>query len=205
MRTTDTFGFAWRSLSGARTRTVLMIVAMAIGVAAVVVLTALGEGARRYVVGEFSSIGSHLVIVFPGKTETSGGLANTMVGRTPRDLTIEDAQAIARSRYVARVAPLNIGTALLSYERRSREVPVLGSTSELLEVRNMTLGQGQFLPMGDATQAVSVCVLGWKVREEIFGAEPNAEPRYWEGPACLAVARALRTAAFTSGACCSIS
>lgn len=172
MKPADVLVFAWVSLKGARTRTALMILAMSIGVAAVVVLTALGEGARRYVVGEFSSIGTNLVIVFPGKTETSGGIANTMVGRTPRDLTIEDAQAVSRSRYVARVAPLNIGTAMLSYERRSREVPVLGSTAELLQVRGMRLAQGRFLPAGDARQAVSVCVLGWKVRQEIFGAEP---------------------------------
>ena len=172
MKTADIIGFAWVSLKGARTRTALMIVAMSIGVAAVVVLTALGEGARRYVVGEFSSIGTNLVIVFPGKTETSGGFASTIVGRAPRDLTIEDAQALARSRHVARVAPLNVGSAMLSYERRSREVPVLGSTADLLEVRKFTLAQGRFLPPGNATQALSVCVLGWKVREEIFGAEP---------------------------------
>lgn len=172
MKPADILAFAWASLKGARTRTVLMILAMSIGVAAVVVLTALGEGARRYVVGEFSSIGTNLVIVFPGKTETSGGFASTLVGRTPRDLTIEDAQAVSRSRYVARVAPLNIGTAMLSHERRSREVPVLGSTAELLQIRSMALAQGRFLPPGDARQAVSVCVLGWKVRQEIFGPEP---------------------------------
>jgi putative ABC transport system permease protein len=172
MRLADILGFAWISLSGSRTRAALMMIAMAIGVAAVVVLTSLGEGARRYVVGEFSSLGTNLVIVFPGKTETSGGFANTMVGRSPRDLTIDDALAIGRSRHVARVAPLNIGSALLSYERRSREVAVLGSTAELLDVRKMALTQGGFLPRGDARNAVPVCVLGSKLRKELFGAEP---------------------------------
>ena len=172
MRFVDIAGFAWTSLKGTRTRTLLMVLAMAIGVAAVVILTSLGEGARRYVVGQFSSLGTHLVIVFPGKTETGGGFANTMVGRSPRDLTIEDALAVSRSRYVTRVAPLSVGTALMSFGRRSREVPVLGSTASLLEVRKMTLAQGSFLPPGDARNAVPVCVLGWKVREELFGASP---------------------------------
>ncbi|MGQ0578337.1 MAG: ABC transporter permease [Betaproteobacteria bacterium] len=172
MRFADIAGFAWASLGGTRTRTLLMVLAMAIGVAAVVILTSLGEGARQYVVGQFSSLGTHLVIVFPGKTETGGGFANTMVGRSPRDLTIEDALAVSRSRYVSRVAPLSVGTALLSFERRNREVPVLGSTASLLEVRKMVLAQGSFLPAGDARNAVPVCVLGWKVREELFGASP---------------------------------
>ena len=172
MRFADIAAFAWASLKGTRTRTLLMALAMAIGVAAVVILTSLGEGARQYVVGQFSSLGTHLVIVFPGKTETGGSFANTMVGRSPRDLTIEDALAVSRSRYVTRVAPLSVGTALLSFGRRSREVPVLGSTASLLEVRKMALAQGSFLPPGDARNAVPVCVLGWKVREELFGASP---------------------------------
>ena len=79
MRFADIAGFAWASLKGTRTRTLLMVLAMSIGVAAVVILTSLGEGARQYVVGQFSSLGTHLVIVFPGKTETGGGFANTMV------------------------------------------------------------------------------------------------------------------------------
>ena len=65
MRFADIAGFAWASLAGTRTRTLLMVLAMAIGVAAVVILTSLGEGARQYVVGQFSSLGTHLVIVFP--------------------------------------------------------------------------------------------------------------------------------------------
>ena len=62
MRAPDLLRFATRSLAGARTRTLLMLLAMSIGVASVVVLTALGEGARRYVVGEFAQLGTHLLL-----------------------------------------------------------------------------------------------------------------------------------------------
>ncbi|MGB9093899.1 MAG: ABC transporter permease, partial [Gallionella sp.] len=65
MNPSDTLSFAYGSLRGARTRTLLMMLAMSIGVAAVVILTALGEGARRYVIGQFSSLGTNLVIVLP--------------------------------------------------------------------------------------------------------------------------------------------
>jgi len=168
MKFTDVLLFASASLSGARMRTLLMVLAMAIGVAAVVVLTSLGEGARRYVVGQFSSIGTHLLIVFPGRTETTGN-PGMLIGSTPRDLTLEDAVALTRSRAVLRIAPLTIGSALVSTHRRNRETPVLGSTSELLEIHHMELAQGHFLPPGDPRLATPVCVLGATLKKELFG------------------------------------
>jgi putative ABC transport system permease protein len=69
----------------------LSVLAMAIGVAAVVVLTALGDGARRYVVDQFSALGSNLVIVLPGRSATGGFSPANALTTTPRDLTIDDA------------------------------------------------------------------------------------------------------------------
>ena len=68
----DVFGLAARALSQHRRRTSLSLLGVAMGATAVIFLTGLGEGARRYVVGEFASLGSNLVIVIPGKTETTG-------------------------------------------------------------------------------------------------------------------------------------
>jgi putative ABC transport system permease protein len=65
MRTSDLIRFARDAATGNPLRTSLLVLAMAIGVAAVVVLTALGDGARRYVMNEFSSLGSNLVISAP--------------------------------------------------------------------------------------------------------------------------------------------
>ncbi|MGH8677881.1 MAG: ABC transporter permease [Burkholderiales bacterium] len=168
----DVIWFAWGSLRGFRIRSMLMVIAMSIGVGAVVVLTALGEGARRYVVNEFSSLGTNLIIVFPGRTETGGNFPGMIIGRSPRDLTLEDALALLRSRNVARIAPLNVGSAQLSRGRRSREIAVLGSTSEFIAIRRMELAQGQFLPAGDPGRPESVAVLGAKLRQELFGSEP---------------------------------
>lgn len=148
-----------------------MILAMAIGVAAVVILTALGEGARRYVVNEFSSLGTNLVIVFPGRTETAGIGPGMLLGQIPRELSLDDAGALLRSHAVGRIAPLTIGSSQISKDAKNREVIVLGSTSDLLEVRHMSLGAGQFLPAGDMHTTESVCVLGAKIRHELFGNE----------------------------------
>ena len=100
MRFADVAIFAWRSLSSYRLRTLLMLAAMSLGVGAVVVLTSLGEGARRYVRNKFSSLGSNLIAVFPGRAETAGGVPGALVGRTPRDLTLDDAIALERIRAV---------------------------------------------------------------------------------------------------------
>ena len=171
MRLLDVVQFATGSLRGSPTRTLLMMLAMSIGVAAVVVLTALGEGARRYVVDQFSSLGTNLVIVLPGRTETAGIGPGLMSGQTPRDITLDDAEALLRSRAIKSIAPLTIGSATLSRDALNREVVVLGSTSELLEVRHMSMSLGKFLPEGDIHESASVCVLGNEMKRELFGNE----------------------------------
>ncbi len=172
MNLTDTLLFAYGSLRGARTRTLLMILSMSIGVAAVVILTALGEGARRYVVGQFSSLGTNLLIVFPGRAETAGGTPGMLLGQTPRDLVLDDAQALLRSTAIRRIAPLSVGAAQATHGARSREVVVMGSTADLLGIRHMDMAQGKFLPVIDMRSATPVCVIGAKLKQELFGADP---------------------------------
>ena len=172
MKLEDTLEFAFRSLRGYPLRTGLMLLAMAIGVAAVVLLTALGEGARRYVTREFTSLGTHLLIVLPGRSETTGG-PPPLLGETPRDLTIEDALALVRSSAVRRVAPVMVGSAPVARDGLSRETVILGSTAAMAEVRGLSLAQGRFLPEGDASRAEALCVLGTKLKTELYG---NASP-----------------------------
>jgi len=172
MRAPDLIRFAGRAATGNPLRTSLLVLAMAIGVAAVVVLTALGDGARRYVLDQFSSLGSNLVIVLPGRSQTGGfNPANAITG-TPRDLTINDAQALLRAPAVMRVAPLAVGTSEISIPGKLREVIVAGTTSQYPELRHLELAQGSFLPEEDWNRGTAVAVIGAKVREELFGAEP---------------------------------
>lgn len=170
MTLADTFYFALQALLSYRLRSGLMLIAMAIGVAAVIILTALGEGARRYVSGEFASLGTHLLIALPGRAETSGGAPAAFSGQTPRDLTIDDAMAIARNRNVAQIAPLNIGSAPVSYAGREREAPILGTSAAMLDIRRWKMAQGQFLPSATLDEAIPVCVIGAKIKKELFGA-----------------------------------
>ncbi|NIM28973.1 MAG: FtsX-like permease family protein [Gammaproteobacteria bacterium] len=171
MTARDLIAYATGSVLGYRVRTLLTLLAMGIGVASVVALTALGEGARRYVTGEFKSLGTHLLIVLPGRSETKGG-APPLMGETPRDLTLDDALAIDRSRAVRRIAPIAVGSAGVSYREREREVTVLGTTASFIEVRHLKMASGRFLPEGDPRRASPVCVLGAKLKRELFDAGP---------------------------------
>lgn len=159
-----------QALRGYRTRTFLLLLAMAIGVASVVLLTSLGEGARLYVTQQFSSLGTNLLIVLPGRNETTGA-SPPMMGAVPRDLTLDDARALQRNAYVKRLAPLVVGSAPVSWQSREREVTIFGSTSELYAVRQLTLSQGQFLPPLEMDRATPMCVLGYTLANELFGAQ----------------------------------
>jgi len=170
MRAPDTLRFAGAALTGARLRSGLMLLAMAIGVAAVVVLTGLGEGARRYVADEFAALGTDLLTVLPGRTETTGG-APPMTAETPRDLTLDDALALHRSPRVVRVAPISVGEAPASRGGRERTGVVIGTTAAFREARRIDLARGRFLPEGDPRAPEAVAVIGRTMREELFGPE----------------------------------
>ena len=168
MRTFDLLTHAWKAITANQVRTLLMLLGMAIGVAAVIMLTALGDSARRYVIGEFSELGTNLVIVLPGRSETTGG-PPPLLGETPRDLTIDDALALLRSRNIKRVAPIMVGSAPVSWRGLEREVSVIGTTYAMKEIRHLKLAQGGFLPKIDPHRAAPVCVIGEKLQKELFG------------------------------------
>jgi putative ABC transport system permease protein len=172
MRLADTLRFARDAATGYPMRTALSVLAMSIGVAAVVVLTALGDGARRYVVGQFSSLGTNLVIVLPGRSGTGGFNPANAITSTPRDLTVDDAAALKRTPSVYRVAPLAVGSSEISYGGRLREIMVAGSTAEFIPLRNFEMAQGQALPEEDWNRGSSVAIIGAKIREELFGNGP---------------------------------
>jgi len=172
MRSPDLIRFARDAAAGNPLRAALLVLAMAIGVAAVVVLTALGDGARRYVMNEFASLGSNLVIVLPGRSQTGGFNPGNAITSTPRDLTLADAQALLRARGVRRVAPIIIGTSEISVGGKLREVMVAGTTASYVLLRQLSLSQGRFLAEGDWASGAAEVVLGAKVRDELFGASP---------------------------------
>ena len=163
------------AMRGHPLRSILSMLGIAIGVAAVIMLTSLGEGARRYMVAEFSQFGTNMLTVNPGRTETTG--LPGVFGGTTQKLTIEDAEALARLPILETVVPVAFGQARVEGNGRGRSVFIYGSTADLPAVLKFSVGQGQFLPRGDLRRGSSVAVLGPKLKREIFG-EENALGRF---------------------------
>jgi putative ABC transport system permease protein len=170
MRFRDLIRLSLDSAVRARMRSIMLLLAMSIGVAAVIALTSLGEGARRYVADEFQALGTRMIIVIPGRSETGGVSPGMLAGETPRDLTLSDALAVQRLPGVARVAPLVVGSAPASVGALEREAPVMGSSSELMPVHGFVLARGDFLPQGDISRDTAVAVIGSNIARELFPA-----------------------------------
>ena len=170
MRAIDVFGFAGRALGGHRVRTGMSLLGVSIGVAAVIALTALGEGARLYVVGQFASIGTNLLIVLPGKTETTGGMPG--FGGVPNDLTLADAEAVVQAiPEIEKGSPVAVGTETVAHGERRRQVALIGTTHEMLDLRRLSLAQGRFLPPLEWDRGSAVAVIGTTLSSELFPGE----------------------------------
>jgi putative ABC transport system permease protein len=170
VRGSDALALAMESLRLHRLRTLLTAAAVAVGATAVLLLTTLGDAAKAYVIREFASIGTNLVIVLPGRVETSG--IGAAIGRGTKDLTLEDCSAIARRVTLANVvAPMSLGSAPFLYGGRRRDVFVVGTTSDYQRIRHLVVAAGSFLPPGDPHRGDNIAVVGSKLAREVFGAE----------------------------------
>jgi len=175
MEMADLMRLSSGAMVGHPLRSVLSMLGIAIGVAAVIMLTSLGEGARRYMVAEFSQFGTNVLAVNPGKTETHG--IPGVFGGTTQKLTIDDAEALKRIPILDAVVPVAIGQARVEGGGRGRSVFVYGVTDAFPAIMKFDIGQGSFLPAGDPRRGGSVAVLGPRLKLELFGTE-NALGRF---------------------------
>ncbi len=162
-------GEAWRSMGVNRLRAALAMLGMVIGVAAVVLMLAIGQGTQAIVNDSIASMGSNLFIILSGST-TSGGLRAGM-GSAPT-LTLEDARAIGKLPSVKTSAPVYSGTAQLGYGPNNWSTVVNGVTPEYLEVRNWAVESGRNLDEGDVRSAARVALIGKTVVFNLFADEP---------------------------------
>ncbi len=167
MRGSEVLRLAAGAVLAHRLRSALTVLGIVIGVASVVLLTAMGEGARASIVSEFSQFGTNTLVVVPGKVRT-GGIAGA-VGGGIRPLTVDDAEAMERVPGVEKVVPVCMGMARVSAGSRGRSVFVYGATAGGPDVWKFRVRVGRFLPPGDVRRAAPVAVLGPKLKRELFG------------------------------------
>jgi putative ABC transport system permease protein len=163
----DFVRFTFASLRAHRLRTGLTALGIAVGIAAVILLTSIGEGLHRFVIAEFTQFGTNLITVAPGRTQTHGASLGAV--NTVRPLSIDDAIALRRAPYVQVSDPLVQGNADVKYTGRSRRVTLYGVGPDFTRALKMRVASGEFLPQEDPRSARAFAVLGSKVARELFG------------------------------------
>ena len=170
IRPSDSIHLAWRAITAHRLRSFLTLLGIAIGIAAVILLTSIGEGIHRFVLSEFTQFGTNLVSVAPGKVKTSGP-APSGIPSSVRPLTLDDARALERLPHITGMTAIAWGNTEVRGNGRLRRTTVNGVTPDMLQVYQMRIGSGQFLPFEDSENARAFVVLGSKLKTELFGAE----------------------------------
>ncbi len=148
-------------------RSGLTAVGIAVGIAAVVLLTAIGEGIHRYVLNEFTQFGTNLIAIAPGKTSTFG--VSVGVFGSVRPLSLDDSEALRRIPGVLGVVPVVQGNAQVEAGRRSRRAEVLGVGPDAPTVWRVGVAAGRSLPPDDPRAARPFAILGAELRKELFG------------------------------------
>ena len=170
MNPRDAFLVAIHALRANKVRAALTMLGVVIGVASVILLTSIGEGARAYLQEQFAGMGTNLVLITPGKSETTGG---PQIGIATVDrLTFEDAEAIDREApSVKGVTGIVIGSGEVKYYNRTRNVTVIGASENFQEVRGLRVNVGTFFTADDVRSRRRVAVIGRTVLRENFGNE----------------------------------
>ncbi|MBK9244484.1 MAG: ABC transporter permease [Burkholderiales bacterium] len=166
----DSVLLALRAITAHRLRSFLTLAGIGVGIAAVILLTSIGEGIHRYMLSEFSQFGTNVIGIAPGKVKVGGGPPSGLP-TSVRPLTIDDAEALQRVPNVVGVVPTAWGNAEVAYGGRTRRTSVYGVGSAASLAFNMNVRIGQFLPPEEPAQARALVVLGSTLKRELFGAE----------------------------------
>lgn len=165
---TESLVIALDALRGNKLRSVLTMLGVTIGVAAVILLVSIVTGLRLDIARQIAGLGSDLLLVFPGQVEAQPGGAGRSVGIINR-LTRKDADNIRRfSTRISNVVPLVQNNATLRFGNRSRLVPIVGTIPEYVPARNFPVAEGRFFTDAEVDGARKVIVIGNEIRRDFF-------------------------------------
>jgi putative ABC transport system permease protein len=160
---------SFRSLRANKMRSALTMLGMIIGVAAVIVMVAIGAGANERIAQQIASVGSNLLLVLPGST-TSGGLRSGF-GSTPT-LTMGDARAVGRElSAVALASPSSRTSGPVVYGNQNWSTILQGVSPEYMEMRDWRTVEGRYFTAQEMDASSKVCLLGTTVVQNLFGGE----------------------------------
>ena len=156
---------ALRAIVRSKLRSSLTVLGILIGVAAVVIVVALGTGVQAQVVGQISNLGANVIFIFPQSTQTSG-VRSSDVNR----LTEADGRAlVAEATSIANVAPFSSTGAQVIAGDRNAVTQVMGVSRSYFPVRGFSVDKGQMFTESEELLKAKVVIIGETVREKLFG------------------------------------
>ncbi len=168
----DALRLALRAITAQGMRSFLTLLGIAVGIAAVILLTSIGEGIHRFVLAEFTQFGTNIVSVSPGNVKT-GGIAPTGIPTSVRPLTLDDARALQHLPNVTSLSATVWGNTEVNANGRLRRTTINGVGADMTKVYSIKVKEGQFLPADELEHARPFVVLGAKLKDELFG---NSNP-----------------------------
>ena len=157
---------AWHAMSANRLRTFLTMLGMVIGVGAVVLMMAIGEGAQQSIKRSIDSMGSNLFVILSGSSSTSG--SRSASGNSSA-LNINDANAIGELDDINAFAPISVGNAQIIYAGNNSNTAIVGTTPSYFSIRRWDVESGELFSDADIRSANRVALVGKTVVENLFG------------------------------------
>jgi putative ABC transport system permease protein len=150
-------------------RSALTMLGMCIGVFAVVTLVSVGQGAKRYVLGEFESMGKNIIIIQPGKSDTRSKLGPP-VGSAKRKMTLDDVTALQKKAFhLEAVSGITLGSAQIKYEDSLANISIFGANEQFFQIIAIAVGTGRMFSSEEDSAGRRVVVLGYKIAQKLFG------------------------------------
>lgn len=159
---------AWHAMSANRLRTFLTMLGMVIGVGAVVLMMAIGEGAQQSIKRSIDSMGSNLFVILSGSSSNSGSRSASGSSST---LNMNDATAIGDLDDISAFAPISVGNAQIIYGGNNSNSAIVGTTPSYFSIRRWDVESGELFSDADIRSASRVALVGKTVVENLFGDE----------------------------------
>ena len=157
---------AWHSMGANRLRTFLTMLGMVIGVGAVILMMAIGEGAQQSIKRSIDSMGSNLFVILSGSSSTSGSRSGS--GNSSA-LNINDANAVGDLEDIAAIAPISTGNAQIIFSGNNWNTSIIGTSPTYFSIRGWNVDSGELFSDADIRSANRVALIGKTVAENLFG------------------------------------
>ena len=159
---------AWHAMSANRLRTFLTMLGMVIGVGAVILMMAIGEGAQQSIKRSIDSMGSNLFVILSGSSSTSGSRSGS--GNSSA-LNINDANAVGDLEDIAAIAPISTGNAQIIFSGNNWNTSIIGTSPTYFSIRGWNVDSGELFSDADIRSANRVALIGKTVAENLFGGD----------------------------------